>query len=157
MKRLSIFAPAVTGAAGVLLLTAAPCDAATGDKLDQAAVARAMYKGAVTTAMKLKRLMLIGQICGVLSRDEATIIQDNADALIAGEATHLSSADSEWARSYREGVNDGAFRSADPADERSDEACRRFAAPGGPLGKIRTWTDKPIDENGIRLSPRTIP
>ncbi len=144
-------------AAGVLLLSAAPCAAATGDKLDQGSVARAMYKGAVATAMKLKRLMLIGQICGVLSQDEATIIQDNADALIAGEATHLSSADAEWARSYREGVSDGAFRSADPADERSDEACHRFAAPGGPLGKIRTWTDKPIDENGIRLSPRTMP
>jgi hypothetical protein len=124
---------------------------------DLAELQRKAYQAAVVQATRVKRFASIGQLCGVLSPDDAAMIERNANAVIDEERALLAPADSAWASAYRDGVNDGAFRSASPFDVKDDAACGRFAAPGGVLAKVRSWTGKPIEEGGIILSPRTMP
>jgi hypothetical protein len=148
-----------------LLLATAPLPAAVADQpfsgavtaADMAGLQRKAYEAAVVQAMRVKRFASIGQLCRLLSAEDAAIIVRNADAMIEDERALLAPGDSAWARAYRDGVGAGAFQSASPLDVKDDEACRRFAAPGGVLAKIRTWTGKRVEEGGIILSPRTMP
>lgn len=151
-------------AALVCLLLAAPLPGSADHPSTAAITARDMadlqrkaYEGVVVQAMRVKRFASIGRLCGVLSAEDAEIIYRNANAMIEEERALLEPGDSAWARAYRDGVSAGAFQSASPLDVKNDEACRRFAAPGGVLAKIRTWTGKQVEEGGIILSPRTMP
>lgn len=125
---------------------------------DMAAMQRQLFRGHAVLAVGIQRLVGMGLLCRVLSDEDAQLIQANADETADYERSRLSQHDREWAEAYLEGLQDGAFRAADLSRDISPEACERFAAPGGDLVKILTWTDRPQEiAPGIRASPRTLP
>lgn len=120
-----------------------------------------MRQGFVGTAarmVRIQRLVSIGVLCQSLSEEDAELIFSNADEEITYAYGRLAEQHQAWASAYLEGVRMGALQSADLLDAVNEDACRRFAAPGGDLVKILTWTDRPQEISpGIRASPRTLP
>lgn len=137
---------------------AAAQDASADTPPDMAAIQRQLFQANAVLAVRIQRLVGIGLLCQVLSDEDAKLIQANAEEGAEYERSQLREQDREWAETYQQGLRDGAFRAADLMREINPEACQRFAAPGGDLVKILTWTDRPQEiAPGIRASPRTLP
>ncbi|WP_292225508.1 hypothetical protein [Brevundimonas sp.] len=159
MRKLLIAGLVLACAAGM----AAPCAAVAqeaGDQVspDMAAIQRQLFRGHAVLAVRIQRLVGMGLLCRLLSDEDALLIQNNANADADYERSRLPEKDREWAEVYTQGLQDGAFRAADLSQEIGPEVCQKFAAPGGPLVKILTWTDRPQEiAPGIRASPRTLP
>lgn len=136
-------------------------EAFKADVLAQPGMAKAVrdiYAGSVVTAMRLRRLTMIGLLCKSLSQVDADTINANARKMLEEDSQMLPDADKGWAAAYLEGARAGALQSASLTDATGEADCRRFAEPGGPLTRIMTWTDKPQEAApGILASPRTMP
>ena len=122
----------------------------------QACTNRVLFQSTAKIAMRIRRLVLIGQICRKLSEQDAAIILKNSIAEMEEARASLSGEDRNWSKTWLEGLATGTMQTVDPA-EQDEASCDRFAKPGGPLTKIMTWTGKPQYVGGIIASPRTIP
>ncbi|WP_420138551.1 hypothetical protein [Sphingomonas sp.] len=106
---------------------------------DLASLQRQAFKAAAVQAMRVNRLSNIGRLCHLLSPEQDAAIRRHAQAMVDDERSLLAPEDRGFAEAYSEGLQDGAFRAADLFDQIGEENCRRFAAPDGPLEKIKTW------------------
>lgn len=116
------------------------------------------WQGEATNAVRIERLVMIGQLCRVLDQADADTITRNAHAQLNYNRYALADQDKRRAKEWLKALRIGATQSARLSDATDEASCKRFAAPYGTLSKLLTWTDKPQEASpGVRASPRTFP
>ncbi|WP_427791700.1 hypothetical protein [Brevundimonas diminuta] len=122
--------------------------------------ARALYdltRAHAGLAVRIERLVRIGVLCRRLSDEDAALIVANAGQEADSYRALLTAAQREQFALYNEGLRQGALVAADPGIPDA-AACEAFAAPGGTLVKLLTWTGRPqFISPGVLASPRTLP
>ncbi|MBT2245815.1 hypothetical protein JQK15_20075 [Sphingobium sp. BHU LFT2] len=119
---------------------------------------RRIFKAMAVQTVALERLATIGQLCRMVSDEDAQAIRRNAAGILEAHKNALHPEDQLWAGTYLEGMRIGATQSGILKEDRDEAGCGRFAQAGGALMRVMTWTDKPqYTKEGLLASPRMIP
>lgn len=113
------------------------------------------WQDTATITIRIERLVLIGQACQVLNRDDGSTIIRNAHYELEGARFRLAEEYRVRAKDWLRALRIGATQSANLSDMTDDAACKQFSVPYGMLSKLMTWTDRPQEITpGVVAGPR---
>lgn len=113
------------------------------------------WQDTATITIRIERLVLIGQACQVLNRDDGSTIIRNAYYELEGARFRLAEEYRVRAKDWLRALRIGATQSANLSDMTDDAPCKQFSVPYGMLSKLMTWTDRPQEITpGVVAGPR---
>lgn len=113
------------------------------------------WQDVAANTVRIERLVLIGQTCRVLGRDDGRTIIRNTHDELADARFRLAEDYRVRAKDWLKALRVGATQSASLSDMTDEASCKQFSAPYGMLAKLMTWTDRPQEiAPGVVAGPR---